>query len=148
MNEESKNKEAVASQQQGGQASKEGGGIGFREGGLQKVGREVTNAGKSSQKRKQEQDVTLFVENIPTRMQWKGLWHLFARHGDVVRTFITRKLSRGGKRFSIVGFENNIDAERAMERLNGFSVYGYKLTVKKAFQDKKGWAVVREREQL
>ncbi|KAK9000819.1 hypothetical protein V6N11_081303 [Hibiscus sabdariffa] len=56
MNEESKNKEAVASQQQGGQASKEGGGIGFREGGLQKVGREVTNAGKSSQKRKQEQD--------------------------------------------------------------------------------------------
>ncbi|KAK8664226.1 hypothetical protein V6N13_084024 [Hibiscus sabdariffa] len=81
-------------------------------------------------------------------MQWKGLWHLFARHGDVVRTFIARKLSRGGKRFGFVRFENNIDAERAMERLNGFTVYGYKLMVKKAFQNKRGWVVVREREQL
>ncbi|KAK8560598.1 hypothetical protein V6N13_083035 [Hibiscus sabdariffa] len=44
-----------------------------------------------------ERSVSIFVENIPTRMHWKGLWHLFARHGDVFATYIDRKLSRGGK---------------------------------------------------
>ncbi|KAK8549932.1 hypothetical protein V6N13_055492 [Hibiscus sabdariffa] len=74
--------------------------------------------------------VSLFVENIPERMQWKGLWHLFARHGEVVATFIARKLSRGGKRFGFVRFKDEVDAGRAMERLNGFEVYGYRMIVK------------------
>ncbi|KAK8608195.1 hypothetical protein V6N13_023625 [Hibiscus sabdariffa] len=65
-------------------------------------------------------------------MQWKGLWHLFARHGEVKRAFIAKKLSRGGKRFGFVSFGMESDASRAMERLNGFSVYGYRLTVKLA----------------
>ncbi|KAK8676133.1 hypothetical protein V6N13_034187 [Hibiscus sabdariffa] len=29
-------------------------------------------------------------------MGWKGLWHTFARHGNVVDSFIVRKPSRGG----------------------------------------------------
>ncbi|KAL4319582.1 hypothetical protein GQ457_18G015810 [Hibiscus cannabinus] len=102
--------------------------------------------GECSQERIRELGVTLFVENIPNRMQWKGLWHLFARHGKVTRTFIVRKLSRGGKRFGFVGFENNIDVERVSERLNGFSVYGYKLTVKKAYQNRRGGVRVKEGE--
>ncbi|KAK8677029.1 hypothetical protein V6N13_142585 [Hibiscus sabdariffa] len=73
--------------------------------------------------------VSLFVENIPERIQWKGLWHLFARHGEVVATFIARKLSRGGKRFGFVMFKDEVDTGRAMERLNGFEVYGYRMIV-------------------
>ncbi|KAK8553680.1 hypothetical protein V6N13_100519 [Hibiscus sabdariffa] len=73
---------------------------------------------------------TLFIENIPRRMQWKGSWHLFARHGEVNRAFIAKKLSRGGKRFGFVSFGMESDASRAMERLIGFDVYGYRLTVK------------------
>ncbi|KAK8534718.1 hypothetical protein V6N12_057362 [Hibiscus sabdariffa] len=57
-------------------------------------------------------------ENIPRRMQWRGLWHMFARHGEVKRTFIAKKLSRGGKRFGFVEFESQVDANRALERLN------------------------------
>ncbi|KAK8655067.1 hypothetical protein V6N13_107659 [Hibiscus sabdariffa] len=67
-------------------------------------------------------------------MHRKGLWHLFARHGDVAATYIVRKLSRGGKRFGFVRLKNEVDAGRAMERLNGFVVYGFRLTVKLAIQ--------------
>ncbi|KAK8689747.1 hypothetical protein V6N13_088460 [Hibiscus sabdariffa] len=67
-------------------------------------------------------------------MQWKGLWHLFARHGEVTRTYIAWKLSRGGKRFGFVSFGEDSDAARAIERLDGFNVYGFRLTVKVANQ--------------
>ncbi|KAK8635406.1 hypothetical protein V6N13_004143 [Hibiscus sabdariffa] len=79
--------------------------------------------------------VSLFVENIPIQMQWKGLWHMFARHGDVSGVYIARKLSRGGKRFGFVRYSCREDALRALERLNGCSVYGYRLTVKMANQN-------------
>ncbi|KAK8597987.1 hypothetical protein V6N13_095379 [Hibiscus sabdariffa] len=78
--------------------------------------------------------VSLFVENIPKRMHWTGLWHLFARHGEVVATYIARKLSRGGKRFGFVRFKDEVDTWRAMERLNDFVVYGFRLIVKMATQ--------------
>ncbi|KAK8636127.1 hypothetical protein V6N13_004836 [Hibiscus sabdariffa] len=67
-------------------------------------------------------------------MQWHGLWHLFARHGEVTRAFIARKLSRGIKRFGFVDFKCAVDTNRAVERLNSFSVYGFKLSVKIANQ--------------
>ncbi|KAK8576933.1 hypothetical protein V6N13_121932 [Hibiscus sabdariffa] len=75
---------------------------------------------------------TLFVENIPEKMHWKRLWFSFARHGDVVNAYIARKLSRGGKRFGFVRMKEKVDADRAIERLHGFFLYGSKLTVKMA----------------
>ncbi|KAK8617153.1 hypothetical protein V6N13_117120 [Hibiscus sabdariffa] len=63
---------------------------------------------------------------------WKGSK---TRHGEVKRTFIAKKLSRGGKRFGFVEFESQVNANRAMERLNGFSTYGFKLTVKVAREE-------------
>ncbi|KAL4383448.1 hypothetical protein GQ457_15G029340 [Hibiscus cannabinus] len=76
-----------------------------------------------------EQTTTLFVHNIPTRMHWKGLWHAFGKHGDVVDAFIARKMSRVGKRFGFVRFARRSDADRAMGRLNGFSLYGFRIFV-------------------
>ncbi|KAK8636506.1 hypothetical protein V6N13_124252 [Hibiscus sabdariffa] len=83
--------------------------------------------------------VTLFIENIPRRMHWKGLWHMFARHGEVNRAFMVKKMSRGGKRFGFVSFGTKCDTSRAMGRLNVFNVYGYRLTVKFSNQNK--WRV-------
>ncbi|KAK8695492.1 hypothetical protein V6N13_000651 [Hibiscus sabdariffa] len=73
-------------------------------------------------------------------MHWKGLWHSFARHGEVVVAYIASKLSRGGKRFGFVRMGSKEDAERAVERLHGFRLYGSKLTVKLArdVQEKRG----------
>ncbi|KAK8548470.1 hypothetical protein V6N12_061384 [Hibiscus sabdariffa] len=38
--------------------------------------------GSSGHKRDRGLGVTLFIENIPRRMHWKALWHMFARHGE------------------------------------------------------------------
>ncbi|KAK8576578.1 hypothetical protein V6N13_032498 [Hibiscus sabdariffa] len=47
--------------------------------------------------------------------------------------------SRGGKKFGFVRFEKKLDAERVIERLNGFTSYGFRLTVKMAkYEGKKG----------
>ncbi|KAK8626683.1 hypothetical protein V6N13_134316 [Hibiscus sabdariffa] len=76
--------------------------------------------------------VSLFVENLSERLHWMGLWHSFARHGDVVNVYIARKRTRGGKRFRFVRMKNMEEAYRAIERLHGFHLYGSKLLVKVA----------------
>ncbi|KAK8714362.1 hypothetical protein V6N13_149555 [Hibiscus sabdariffa] len=73
--------------------------------------------------------VSLYVQNLPTQLHWSGLRQTFGRHGDVVDSFIAGKKNRAGKRFGFVRFPNIADAERAIERLNGFSLYGFSLSV-------------------
>ncbi|KAK9019777.1 hypothetical protein V6N11_054285 [Hibiscus sabdariffa] len=55
--------------------------------------------------------VSLFVENLPETLHWKGLWFSFARHGDVVNAYIARKRCRGGKRFGFVRMKNPEEAD-------------------------------------
>ncbi|KAK8535773.1 hypothetical protein V6N13_015293 [Hibiscus sabdariffa] len=42
---------------------------------------------------------------------------------------VDRKKNRAGGRFGFVKFSNIIDAERAIERLNGFYLYSFRLMV-------------------
>ncbi|KAL4279774.1 hypothetical protein GQ457_03G001570 [Hibiscus cannabinus] len=67
------------------------------------------------------QVISLFVQNIPPSLHWKGLWHTFGKHGEVIDTFIARKLDKTGKRFGFVRFNSRCDAERAIEKFNGES---------------------------
>ncbi|KAL4347478.1 hypothetical protein GQ457_17G001450 [Hibiscus cannabinus] len=76
--------------------------------------------------------ISLFVENLPEKLHWKGLWFSFARHGDVVSVYIAKKKSRGGKRFGFIRMKNLVEAKRVMERLDGFTLYGSRLSVKRA----------------
>ncbi|KAK8530107.1 hypothetical protein V6N12_060863 [Hibiscus sabdariffa] len=89
------------------------------------------NAGEGDRLRGHEV-ITLFVENLPENLHWKGLWFLFARHGEVANVYIARKRSRGGKRFGFIRTKGLELAERVMNRLHGFILYGSKLTVKRA----------------
>ncbi|KAK8544688.1 hypothetical protein V6N13_045768 [Hibiscus sabdariffa] len=82
--------------------------------------------------------ISLFVENLPESLHWKGFWFAFARHGEVVNVYIARKKSRGDKRFGFVRMENMRDVNRAIQRLNGFILHGSRLVVKIA-KDKHGW---------
>ncbi|KAK9000729.1 hypothetical protein V6N11_081217 [Hibiscus sabdariffa] len=82
--------------------------------------------------------ISLFVENLPESLHWKGLWFAFARYGEVVNVYIARKRSRGGKRFGFFRMENMGDANRTIQRLNGFALYGSRLVVKIA-RDIQGW---------
>ncbi|KAL4289673.1 hypothetical protein GQ457_14G021600 [Hibiscus cannabinus] len=59
-----------------------------------------------------QQVVILFVHNLPNTLHWKGLCHVFARHGDVIDAYIASKWNRGGRRFGFVRFEKDVDALR------------------------------------
>ncbi|KAK8544353.1 hypothetical protein V6N13_056135 [Hibiscus sabdariffa] len=80
-------------------------------------------------------------------MHWKVLWHSFARHGDVVDAYIARKLSRGRRRFGFVRMNGQEEAERKIERLHGFRLFGSKLTVKptRGAPVKRNWFGARSR---
>ncbi|KAK9044791.1 hypothetical protein V6N11_058683 [Hibiscus sabdariffa] len=75
---------------------------------------------------------TVFMNNLPEKMHWKGLWATFAHHGDVSDAFIPMKRSKSGKRFGFVRFASPADADRAISRLNGFTLNGYKVSVFRA----------------
>ncbi|KAK8652711.1 hypothetical protein V6N13_126736 [Hibiscus sabdariffa] len=79
-----------------------------------------------------EGTISLFVENLPERLHWIGLWFAFARHGEVVNVYIARKRSRGGKRFGFVRMKNLEEADHVTQRLNGAILYGSRLVVKLA----------------
>ncbi|KAE8710667.1 Polygalacturonase [Hibiscus syriacus] len=86
------------------------------------------------------QVVSLFVENIPRAFHWKGLWFIFARYGNVVGAYIANKLSRRGKRFGFVRFGSKVEVECGMEKLNGFVLNDFKLSVQ--FENSKGFSRV------
>ncbi|KAL4271771.1 hypothetical protein GQ457_13G005590 [Hibiscus cannabinus] len=71
----------------------------------------------------------VFVSNLPPRFHWKGLWETFAHHGEVVDAFIPLKKSKDGKRFGFVRFSSRADAQRAISRLNGLVLYGFRILV-------------------
>ncbi|KAK8604717.1 hypothetical protein V6N13_099648 [Hibiscus sabdariffa] len=68
--------------------------------------------------------VTLIVFNLHEKLHWKGLWFLFSHHGEVVGSFISRKRSLGGYRFGFVRFTTMEDAMSALDKLDGFTIYG------------------------
>ncbi|KAH1130479.1 hypothetical protein J1N35_001857 [Gossypium stocksii] len=76
--------------------------------------------------------ITVFVNNIPASMHWKGLWVLFNFHRDVKDAFIPKKKSKFGSRFGFMRFSSVTDAQQAIERLNGFIILGYRIRVKMA----------------
>ncbi|KAK8643660.1 hypothetical protein V6N13_012943 [Hibiscus sabdariffa] len=53
----------------------------------------------------------------------------FGGHGDIIDQFIASKLDRTGKRFGFARFSNRADANRAIERLNGFFLFCNRLSV-------------------
>ncbi|XP_039046306.1 serine/arginine-rich splicing factor SC35-like [Hibiscus syriacus] len=76
--------------------------------------------------------VTLFVDNLPEAIHWKGLWHVVGRQGEEHSVFIARKRSRAGTRFSFVRVGNEMEAARIIERLNGLKIFGKRISVKLA----------------
>ncbi|KAL4335009.1 hypothetical protein GQ457_07G010330 [Hibiscus cannabinus] len=77
---------------------------------------------------------TLFVHNIADRLYWKGVWQVFDRHGVVVDVFIPRCRSRAGRRFGFVRMASKEDADRVIERFNGFWLYGARVSVSLAIR--------------
>ncbi|KAK8694817.1 hypothetical protein V6N13_072361 [Hibiscus sabdariffa] len=75
------------------------------------------------------QVITIYVNNIGENLHWKGLWLAFGRHGEVLDAFIANKRNKEGKKFGFVRTSNKADANRMIERLNNFHLFGSKITV-------------------
>ncbi|KAK8675404.1 hypothetical protein V6N13_033471 [Hibiscus sabdariffa] len=75
------------------------------------------------------QTTTIFIHNLPEKMHWKGLWATFGHHGDVIDAFIPTKRSIRGRKFGFVRYASKTDADRAIARLNGFRLFGYRIEV-------------------
>ncbi|KAL4297388.1 hypothetical protein GQ457_12G029290 [Hibiscus cannabinus] len=91
------------------------------------------------------QTVTLFVGNLSPMMHWSGLRQAFGFHADVVDSFVVNKPDRNGRRFGFVRFSNRWVATRAIERLNGFNIYGSRISVSFAKYESRSsyWSKVR-----
>ncbi|KAL4333280.1 hypothetical protein GQ457_07G008010 [Hibiscus cannabinus] len=59
----------------------------------------------------------------------RGVWQSFDRHGEVVDVFIPRRRNRFGERFGFVRMATRAAVDRVIERLNGFWLYGSRITV-------------------
>ncbi|KAL4342147.1 hypothetical protein GQ457_08G017280 [Hibiscus cannabinus] len=70
---------------------------------------------------------TIFVHNLPEKTHWKGLWAAFGHHGEVIDAFIPMKRSRSGRIFGFVRSASKNCANRAIARLNGFTLFGYRV---------------------
>ncbi|KAK8665388.1 hypothetical protein V6N13_005557 [Hibiscus sabdariffa] len=78
---------------------------------------------------RRRQIITLYVNNIAEKLHRKGLWFAFGRHGEVLDAFIADKRNKEGRKFGFIRTSNNSDANRMIERLNNFYLFGSKITV-------------------
>ncbi|KAK8563182.1 hypothetical protein V6N12_011237 [Hibiscus sabdariffa] len=88
------------------------------------------------------QVITIYVNGIAERLHWKGLWLLFSRHGEVFDAYIANKRNMEGKKFGFARTSNKADADanRMIERLNNFRLFGSKITVSLArFQTRQSY---------
>ncbi|KAK8586607.1 hypothetical protein V6N13_010195 [Hibiscus sabdariffa] len=65
---------------------------------------------------------------VGVRQTWRGLWLAFNRHGEVLDAFIANKRNKEGKKFGFVRTSNKAYANRMIERLNNFRLFGSKIT--------------------
>ncbi|EGG06073.1 uncharacterized protein MELLADRAFT_48578 [Melampsora larici-populina 98AG31] len=76
--------------------------------------------GDSMQKPNRDDLPTLRVTNLSEDVQENDLWDLFARFGKISRIYVGKDQETGlCKGFAFVSFEDRLEAERAMKKING-----------------------------
>ncbi|KAK8676308.1 hypothetical protein V6N13_034359 [Hibiscus sabdariffa] len=70
-----------------------------------------------------------FVANLPLQLHWKGIWHVFDRHGTILYVFVPTKRARDGSRFGFIRMKTKADVDRIIEHFDGFWLYGSRIRV-------------------
>lgn len=72
----------------------------------------------------------LFVANLPWSVNNEGLKDMFSKFGEVMEAeVISDRTSGRSKGFGFVTFQNEEDAKKAIEEMNGKEVEGRKIVV-------------------
>lgn len=75
----------------------------------------------------------VYVGNLPYKVTDKDLKEMFAEYGEVTEAVvITDKYSGRSKGFGFVTFENDEEANQAIEAMNGKDIEGRELKVNEA----------------
>lgn len=84
--------------------------------------------------------MNLYVSNLGDQITDESLRAIFATHGEVNSSKIIKDEFNGySKGFGFVEMPNDIEALKAMERINGCIVNGRNLLVKEARPPKRSW---------
>ncbi|KAA1074389.1 translation initiation factor eIF3 subunit g [Puccinia graminis f. sp. tritici] len=82
--------------------------------------RDGAKRGESMQKSNRDDLPTLRVTNLSEDVQESDLWDLFGRFGRISRIYVGKDQETGlCKGFAFVSFEDRMEAERAMKKING-----------------------------
>ena len=77
--------------------------------------------------------MTIYVGNIPYSLKESDIEQLFAEFGEVISVkIITDKFTHRSKGYGFVEMENETDAGKAIENIDGKDVLGRNLKVSKA----------------
>ncbi len=77
--------------------------------------------------------MNIFVGNIPFQSEESDLQSIFEKYGEVSSVKIIQDNFTGrSKGFGFVTMENNEDAQKAIEAINGYDLQGKALTVNEA----------------
>lgn len=72
----------------------------------------------------------LFVANIPWSVNNEGLKDMFSKFGEILEAeVISDRTSGRSKGFGFVTFQNEEDAKKAIEEMNGKEIEGRKIVV-------------------
>ncbi|GAB2285716.1 hypothetical protein Dimus_039720 [Dionaea muscipula] len=92
----------------------------------------LTTAVQQSQRRM----ITIFVEDLPKRMDQRAFQKMFNRFEVVKDAYIPRKRSKEGKRFGFIRYDYMVAAEIAIQKTNDLWIDDKELMVKRAEFDK------------
>lgn len=77
--------------------------------------------------------MTIYIGNIPYSLKESDIEQLFAEFGEVISVkIITDKFTHRSKGYGFVEMENEADAGKAIENIDGKDVLGRNLKVSKA----------------
>ncbi|MED6172803.1 hypothetical protein PIB30_053299 [Stylosanthes scabra] len=75
-------------------------------------------------------EVAMFLDNLPSSTTLALMWKIFGREGKVVDVFLSRKRRTSNNlKFGFVRFICQAEAVCAIERLDGWIVWGCKISV-------------------
>ncbi|XP_051127078.1 uncharacterized protein LOC127248663 [Andrographis paniculata] len=84
------------------------------------------------------QDATVYVGNLDTKVSEELLWELFVQAGPVVNVYVPKdRVTNAHQGYGFVEFRSEEDADYAIKVLNMIKLYGKAIRVNKASQDKK-----------
>ncbi|GKD63126.1 RNA-directed DNA polymerase, eukaryota, partial [Tanacetum coccineum] len=86
--------------------------------------------------------ISIYVTNFPYTVDSNGLGNLCGKHGTVVDVYLSKKLSKLGKRYAFVRFIKIDDVHSLIDNLRNIWIGSYKLFASSVIRDRFGNVII------